>query len=690
VVDSKILQIIIRAKDATGPAFSSAQKAAAGVGVGMMAAGAVIIGALDAATNAAVAYGQEVVDVQRLTGLGAEESSKWAAILDRYGVSGKSAGMVIKTLSTQIVAHNKALNAAGIATQDSTGANRSATAVLADLAQYYSTATDKTAATALAAKVLGRGYMSLLPILANGAAGIDDVAESAKRAGLILGQDSIDAVKRYSKALKDNEEASKGFEVQVGLMVLPIKTQLIKVIGDVLGWFQQLDPGMKQFIVTGAELSAGVLILGGLLLTLALAQAAVATGAGVLATSFAGTAIGAVAAAFAVGGLSAAMETLSVAIATSPAGWIAAAAGVGLLTGAIIDQIPVIKEWQQRAGEGWANLKSYASYQQDANNAMGASADVQAEMAKMYDANTGALTDYGRQVKAQEDAQGKAAAATTVAANAQNGLTTAVDGTTHAWQAETLVMSVGRSAREAALANVLAVKDAQDALTAARKKGDPTAIALATMKLDDAQKLATQTADDMTKKQIIAAVKAHAMTIAQGDEALAAKGLTEHLKMVNGQLKLIKDKHATVTIDVKNGIGAIFASGAGFKLGLTGWLVARAKKAAGDIVSARGNGVDVTVAENGHNETLMNWGAGAARNLALLAATAKGGAFGPMPSFAGGGSSAPSGSSNRVNERLLAVLERIERNGVQSNIDGHAVSRALGRVTTDSSRTGRR
>jgi hypothetical protein len=108
--------------------------------------------------------------------------------------------------------------------------------VLRDLAQYYSTAKDKTAATALAAKLLGKGYMALLPVLANGAAGIDSLTTSAQKNGLVLGQDSVDAVKAYGKALKDQEDAQKGLEVQTGLLVLPFKTLITEGLTKVTAW----------------------------------------------------------------------------------------------------------------------------------------------------------------------------------------------------------------------------------------------------------------------------------------------------------------------------------------------------------------------------------------------------------------------------------------------------------------------
>jgi len=324
----------------------------AAMGAGMMVAGAVIVAGLNAAGDAAAGWGEKVIDVQRLTGLGAAESSKWAAILDRYGVSGKSAGMVIKSLSNAIVTHNKALTDVGIATQDANGANRTTTAVLADVATYYSTATDKATANALAAKVLGKGYMALLDPLSEGGAAIYRIGETARKAGLILSQDAIDACEAYNEALKDTTQASLGLEVQVGLMVLPIKMQLIQALSAVVGWFSQLSPGMKQFIVIGAAVSAGVLLLVGFLLTLGMVASAATTSAVALSVSFGGTAIGAVAAAYAVGGLSAAVTTLWAALGPLAIPLLSVAAGVGILASKYAELAPAAQDYAQRVKAG--------------------------------------------------------------------------------------------------------------------------------------------------------------------------------------------------------------------------------------------------------------------------------------------------------------------------------------------------
>lgn len=304
-VDQRVLEIIIRAKDETAKAMKSAGKSVAGIGdsaklaaggAAAITAGAAIAGGLNAAADSAAAYGSQVLTLQRLTGAGAAESSKWTAVLSRYGVTGTSAGRIVKTLDTAIVGHSKALAAAGIATQDASGHNRSAQAVLADLAQYYSTATDKTAATALASKTLGKGYLSLLPLLANGKSGIDGLTKAAEKNGQVLSQKQINDVKAYGKAMADNKAAASGLTTQMGLLLLPLKTMGEQVLSKVLSGLNKMSPGLKAAIVIGAVVTTAVLLLGGALMTLGAVAPLIGTGMTIVSGAFSAEALSAAAA----------------------------------------------------------------------------------------------------------------------------------------------------------------------------------------------------------------------------------------------------------------------------------------------------------------------------------------------------------------------------------------------------------
>lgn len=220
--------------------------AIAAAGAATAGAGMLITKALGDATGTAKEYGGEVIMIQRLTGKSAEESSKWAAILGRYGVEGSRAALVIKSLTNAIVTHSQALADVGVATTNTDGTNRSSLDVLADLAEQYKNAKDKTEILAAGTKALGRGFASLLPLLAGGKDAIAELAAEAEKNGLIFDDSDIASVKDYNKALKDNEQATKGLTVQWGLAAMPAETFKAKTLGGLLRQLREVNPEVSK------------------------------------------------------------------------------------------------------------------------------------------------------------------------------------------------------------------------------------------------------------------------------------------------------------------------------------------------------------------------------------------------------------------------------------------------------------
>lgn len=233
-------------------ALASIKKDAASLKVGIAGAALVGIGvgierALKSSTAAAKEYGSEVVLLQRLTGGTAKESSLWAAILGRMNVTGKQAALVIKSLSTAIADDSADLAALNIATKNADGTNRDSMEVLGDLAEAYKNADNKADVLARGTSVLGRGFASLLPVLASGKKGIEDLAAAAEANGLIFDDGDIETVKAYNKALKNNAEAMKGVAVQVGLATLPFKTFQAEALGKTYKWLRDINPELAKF-----------------------------------------------------------------------------------------------------------------------------------------------------------------------------------------------------------------------------------------------------------------------------------------------------------------------------------------------------------------------------------------------------------------------------------------------------------
>ena len=529
-----------------GGLFKSVSKFTVGLGgasIAALAAGKAIGSALDGATSAASDYGQQVVLIQRLTGASAKESSTWAAILGRFGVEGRAASLVVKSLSTEIANQGKNLNAVGVATQNADGSNRTTTAVLGDLAEAYKNATDKTDILAAGSKALGRGFTALLPVLANGKQGIEDLAAEAQKDGLIFSQSDIQAVIDYNKALKDNEDSTKGLAVQAGLATLPVETFKNQAIGALLEKLHETNPELVKLGVGIGEIASPLLTAAGY-----------------------------------VGGAAVAIKLLGIGAGVAGVFAYALAAAIGAAGGAAVGfalyKIPAV----QQALKGLSDATEDATGKfSDQKNAflnfipiIGPIISGANKLGNLW--GSGALT-----AGSMGDAVAAAGGDLSDMTGAASDTAAAIEDATAAWQAETLAMSDGRNANEAALANVAAVRTAEDELTAAIKqygKHSPEA-ALATMKLHDAQKLAAQTADDMTYAQARAAVKNGTLTKTMVEAKLKSGELTGKIGLYIAKLLHIpKSKTTQVIAEIHdsalNGfLGKLAKIGIGKGLGFT-------------------------------------------------------------------------------------------------------------------------
>ena len=301
---NKQLDATKKKMDETEESTSRTQAGQAALGAGMMAAGGLIVGALQKCTTSAEDYGSQIVTVQRLTGLNAEQSSEATAVMTRYGVEGKSLGTVMKALSTQILATGQsskpattALGQMGIEVKNANGTYKDQMTILSEVAEWYKKSGGGAEANALAAKALGKGYQALLPVLANGAAGIEEVTAAAKKNGQILSQDQLDAVKASGKATADLNDAVTGLTTSIGIILIPLETLVTNVLVKLVQLLDATPGPIKVVMVVGAGLTGVLLLIVGAIITLGALMPSFTAGLGIVSAAF-GTEAGAATAAW--------------------------------------------------------------------------------------------------------------------------------------------------------------------------------------------------------------------------------------------------------------------------------------------------------------------------------------------------------------------------------------------------------
>lgn len=231
-----------------------------GAQVAMVGFGAVAAIAIGKAVGATQEWSAEVRTLQRVTGDGAEATSKLAAAgnLLNLDVSKLNTGFGI--LNKNIVNGSANLDKYGVKTRDAQGNILPFTEILSNMSDKFAELPSQQEKSAFAMNAFGRSGKELIPILARGSEGLQELYDKAEAAGLVMSQETLDASKELGIAQRDLGDAVKGASVQLGTSFLPVLT----VVTDALTAFVelvQLIPGPILAITTGlAALTAAIIV----------------------------------------------------------------------------------------------------------------------------------------------------------------------------------------------------------------------------------------------------------------------------------------------------------------------------------------------------------------------------------------------------------------------------------------------
>ena len=95
--------------------------------------------------------------------------------------------------------------------------------------------------------IFGRAGMQLAPLLNQGAAGIAKFGEEAKKMGLVLSQDNLNAVQKNIMAQREFHASVQGLQVQLGQYLYPAITAITKGFSEIVPVLTQvLRPAFKM------------------------------------------------------------------------------------------------------------------------------------------------------------------------------------------------------------------------------------------------------------------------------------------------------------------------------------------------------------------------------------------------------------------------------------------------------------
>jgi hypothetical protein len=227
-----------------------------GLGIGGVAAG------LTAAITKTEEFAKATQNFAAITGLSAENASKWVDVLDKFGISGDTA---VKTYSRLLVnaekyggtvkGATKFQKEFGVNLVDNKGHLVDANELLKRSADFFnSNATAAEKATTLT-KLYGKGWQTLIPLLLKGRKGIEAEFGSA----LTLTKEQLRQMAELLAVQKDWNDALGDAAVKVGVALIPTLTKALRGLTTFVDQNSDKIAEFAKGLVKGAEELGGAI-----------------------------------------------------------------------------------------------------------------------------------------------------------------------------------------------------------------------------------------------------------------------------------------------------------------------------------------------------------------------------------------------------------------------------------------------
>jgi len=278
-----------------GAGLSKAGMGIAGLGLG-------VTGAMTAMSKSFASAGDTVDKMSSRLGTSAEFISRigHAAAIGGTDLNTMEAG--IRRLQRTALDAERGLSTAtdafamlGVSTKDASGDLKPTEQLFLDTASALADVENASEKAALAQMVFGRAGTQLLPMLANGKEGLQEVMAEADKLGITLSKEDATSAAELTDAMYRLQETLKGVATRIGAAVAPMLTDMAAKVTSVVSRVIAFAKTNKAMIATAFKIAAAVAAAGAAIM----AVGATVAGLGFVFTGI-GAAVSAVAAAFGV------------------------------------------------------------------------------------------------------------------------------------------------------------------------------------------------------------------------------------------------------------------------------------------------------------------------------------------------------------------------------------------------------
>jgi hypothetical protein len=188
----------------------------------------------------------ETYKLQRMTGMTAEAASEMIAVSDHMGVSFDSLSSSIMMIARRMGGlkgiEDMVVDASGktvdifekyhVAVKNADGSTKSLTDVFGQIRKKIQEAGDQSERLRIATQFFRMNAVELLPVLTLSDSKWKELAEDAKKYGIILSAGNVNAVRQYTMAHRDLDDAILGLKLTIGNELIPMLTESTKKLAE--------------------------------------------------------------------------------------------------------------------------------------------------------------------------------------------------------------------------------------------------------------------------------------------------------------------------------------------------------------------------------------------------------------------------------------------------------------------------
>lgn len=226
------------------------------------AAAAAVGGALVKLGYDAVTGADDLNTLAKQTGLTTAEIQKMQYASDLIDVSFEDIAGALRKMKANMDGHPETWKRLGVSVRNADGSMRNANEVFYDAVKALSTVENGTERDQLAMDLFGKSADSLAGVIDDGGAALEEFGQKAEDAGLILEQDTLDALNKTNDTideLKANFSATAGaIGADVATAIAPALDQIAQKVEGITAALRDLSPEQTAAILAIAGVAAAI------------------------------------------------------------------------------------------------------------------------------------------------------------------------------------------------------------------------------------------------------------------------------------------------------------------------------------------------------------------------------------------------------------------------------------------------